>query len=181
MVAARTLLSAFTFLAAAVTSSSAQILGLDLDLGLLKNGALVTADVFADVLTQESCPNGNVGIVANVLNLVKVCGCVSLLNLGTGQSVCPEGPANSTPVCGRGVCAFECNSGFLADSTTGTCVDDTNCTDTGGSLVSNNDGSFFCQCPTGFVQNNSGGCSLAPSAAARRRRSFAFKGPTDQW
>ncbi|GAA5887088.1 hypothetical protein JCM16303_007130 [Sporobolomyces ruberrimus] len=182
MVSARIIVSAFTFLAAAATSS-AQILGLDLDLGLLQDGALVTADVFADVLTQESCPNGNIGIVANVLNLVRVCGCVSLLNLGPGQSICPECPTNAQAVCGRGNCACECVEGTVADSTTDSCVPDTNCENSGGQLTSNGDGSFVCTCPSPFVTSaTTGVCVLPASAAARsRRRSFAFKGPSEQW
>ncbi|GAA5835742.1 hypothetical protein JCM3766R1_005837 [Sporobolomyces carnicolor] len=181
MVAIRSLVSSLTVLGAFASSASAQILGLDLDLGLLQDGALVTADVFADVLTETSCPVGNVGIVANVLSLVRVCGCVSLLNLGPGQSVCPTCPENASPVCGRGRCACECDEGFVSDSTTGTCLPADACANSGGNLVSNNDGSFVCQClpPNLVLSTSSGVCTLPPSAAARaRRRSFVFNTPS---
>ncbi|GAA5952302.1 hypothetical protein JCM3765_001933 [Sporobolomyces pararoseus] len=180
MVATRTVLSAFTFLAAAVTSSSAQILDLNLDLGLLQDGALVTADLFLDALTDASCPDGNVGIIANVLNLVRVCGCVSLLNPGPGQSVCPECPANAEPLCGRGSCTCGCSSGFVSDTTTGSCIPDNACTNSGGLSVNNQDGTFTCNClgvPGTIVSSSTGVCVLAPSARARRRN-FVFNTPS---
>ncbi|GAA5901026.1 uncharacterized protein JCM6883_004726 [Sporobolomyces salmoneus] len=180
MVSTRTLFSALTLLGAALTSS-AQLLDLDLDLGLLQDGALVTADVFADALTETSCPDGNIGIVANVLDLVRVCGCVSLLNLAPGQSVCPECPTGSSAICGRGNCACACDEGAVADSTTGTCLPEDDCTNSGGSLQSNEDGTFVCVCaaPGLSLSTTTGACVLAPSAAARRnRRNFVFNTPS---
>lgn len=100
------------------TSSSAQLLnldlsgllGLNLDIGLLQNGALVNINAFADVLTSTSesslrpgwldgvselgadstlhlhvaCATGQtIGINANLLGILRVCACVSALNLVT--------------------------------------------------------------------------------------------------
>ncbi|GAA5938982.1 uncharacterized protein JCM15063_004384 [Sporobolomyces koalae] len=177
MVAIRSFLSAFSLIAAA-SISTAQLVDADLDLGLLQNGALVTADLFADALTQQSCPDGNIGVVVNLLNLVKVCGCVSLLNLGLGQSVCPTCPANSTPVCGRGNCACQCDEGFVSDTTTGSCVAADACSSSGGTLTFNGVGQYTCTCASPLVLGSSGVCVLAPSQGARaRRRNLVFNSP----
>lgn len=76
----------------------------------------MTADVFADVLTQETCPTATIGVTASVLNLIRVCACISVLELGDNQEVCECPLANSSPICARGRCACQCDEGFVSVS-----------------------------------------------------------------
>ncbi|GAA5836619.1 hypothetical protein JCM5353_000565 [Sporobolomyces roseus] len=181
MVATRTIFSALTALTLAASSSAQlleDILGINLDLGLLQPGALVTADVFADVLSAETCPVGVLGVTATILNIARVCACVNILDLGAGQEVCECSLPNSSPICARGQCACVCDDGFVSDSTTGTCVDENACGNSGGTLQSNGDGSFLCVCPAPLLLNGQGTCSLPASARARAaRRNLVLNGP----
>ncbi|GAA6026003.1 hypothetical protein JCM11491_001998 [Sporobolomyces phaffii] len=152
---------------------------LDLDVGLLKNGALVNIDAFANVLGSGDCPSANVGVQAAVLGLVKACVCVNLLHNGLlgSQKPCPACPAGATPICGGAKCSCACNPGSYADHATGTCIPTSNCIGTGGALLNYDDGTSSCQCTSPKVVTSTGSCALPPSARARRHRRNVASGP----
>ncbi|GAA5835746.1 hypothetical protein JCM3766R1_005838 [Sporobolomyces carnicolor] len=144
---------------------------LDLDVGLLKNGALVNIDAFANILGSGDCPSANVGVQAAVLGLVKACVCVNLLHNGLlgSQKPCPACPAGSTPICGGAKCACACSEGYYSDNASGTCLPLDGCIGSGGTLLNHSDGTTTCQCASPLVSTG-GGCALPPSARARHRR-----------
>ncbi|GAA5983767.1 hypothetical protein JCM5350_002388 [Sporobolomyces pararoseus] len=144
---------------------------LDLDVGLLKNGALVNIDAFGNILGSGDCPSANVGVQAAVLGLVKACVCVNLLHNGLlgSQKPCPACPPGATPICGGAKCACSCQAGYFADATTGTCLPISDCVSTGGTIFNDNSGTSTCVCKSPLVTTGNG-CALPPSARARHRR-----------
>ncbi|KAM0791463.1 hypothetical protein ACM66B_005916 [Microbotryomycetes sp. NB124-2] len=184
--------ASFALLPTLWSAASAQVnvdlgdlLGLDLDISLLTNGALINANVFADLLTQTTCQatGKTVGVQALLLPLVRVCACVDLLSLGgilTQDTPCPACPANASPVCGNaGTCACACNDGFFAGPD-GTCVPTDSCPPPNVlQPLPSDPRKAECVCAPGYVSNGAGGCVLIPSARARmhRKKSVVATGP----
>ncbi|GAA5901022.1 uncharacterized protein JCM6883_004725 [Sporobolomyces salmoneus] len=144
---------------------------LDLDVGLLQNGALVNIDAFANVLGSGDCPSANVGVQAAVLGLVKACVCVNLLHNGLlgSQKPCPACPAGASPICAGAKCACSCPPSTYSDHDTKTCLPLQDCIATGGKISNFQDGTSKCVCNSPMVTTGNG-CALPPSARARHRR-----------
>ncbi|GAA5887092.1 hypothetical protein JCM16303_007131 [Sporobolomyces ruberrimus] len=151
---------------------------LDLDVGLLQNGALVNIDAFGNILGSGDCPSANVGVQAAVLGLVKACVCVNLLHNGLlgSKKACPPCPAGAQPICGGGKCACACPSGAYSAQGSGTCLPTSNCISTGGALMNYDDGTSSCECKSPLVSTGNG-CALPPSARARRQRRNVASSP----
>ncbi|GAA6062727.1 hypothetical protein JCM10212_005930 [Sporobolomyces blumeae] len=171
----------------ALIPSATALLGLDLDLlgltdlnldvDLLKNGALVNVDAYGNILGSGSCPSANVGVRAAVLGLVKVCACLNVLHIGSRDSLCPACPANASPICGAGKCACACDAGYFSDHNTGSCIPTSPCIASGGALQNYDDGTSECVCRSPYIATGVGSCVLPPSARARRhRRSLGSSG-----
>ncbi|GJN90836.1 hypothetical protein Rhopal_003850-T1 [Rhodotorula paludigena] len=172
------------------SGAAAQLLDLPLlDLGLLRNGALLDLSLVGNLLGGGDCTDATVGVSVGLLGLIRICACVNILQPAAGQSACPPCPANASPVCGEGICACACNAGFYRSSV-GTCVPNSNCpppnvlTQSGEFSVCTcatgfiSDGAGGCVCPAGYVQSTTTGqCVLPPSgrARARHRRGLANK------
>ncbi|GAA5938980.1 uncharacterized protein JCM15063_004383 [Sporobolomyces koalae] len=176
----RSLLLSALPLASLIPSSSAllginlDLLGLthlDLDVGLLKNGALVNIDAFANVLGSGDCPSANVGVRAAALGLVKACVCVNLLHNGLlgSEKPCPPCPNGQVTICGGARCACSCDRYSYSDHASKTCLPIEPCVSTGGSLLNYDDGTSSCVCKSPLVSTGNG-CALPPSAGARRHR-----------
>ncbi|CEQ42470.1 SPOSA6832_04299 [Sporobolomyces salmonicolor] len=195
----RSAISSLSILSALITAATAQVeipvsLGLgslgnlDLDIGLLQDGALVNLNAFGNILADGSCPDANVGVEATVLGLVNVCACVNVLDAAAGA--CPD---NAQPICGgAGVCACACDSNYYAvrlpfcrharallipfslQTADGTCAAFADCVSPN---VYTSEGTYsVCTCAAGYRDNGAGGCALAPSARARSRRSVKLPG-----
>ncbi|KAK4056767.1 hypothetical protein OIO90_002319 [Microbotryomycetes sp. JL221] len=151
------------------------LLGLDLDISLLTDGALINANLFADLLTTTSCQGTGktVGIQALLFPLLKVCACVDLLAIGgiVPTTPCPACPTNSSPVCGgAGTCACQCDAGFYA-AADGSCKPNDTCPPPNVLVPLPSDPrKAECQCAPGYVTDGAGGCVLIPSARARMHR-----------
>ncbi|GAA5887770.1 hypothetical protein JCM6882_000747 [Rhodosporidiobolus microsporus] len=153
---------------ATVTSGAKDLLGVAVGSG---KSALLDLDVLGTILGPQQCTgNAVVGIQAEVSvgKLLHLCVCVEVLGLADSRkSACPACPANADPICGSGSCGCKCRDGYFAHPKHG-CLPIDTCTSSGGHIRRRNDGTSVCKCPSPFVPNNAGGCSLPPSARARR-------------
>ncbi|GAA5942048.1 hypothetical protein JCM10213_004373, partial [Rhodosporidiobolus nylandii] len=153
---------------ATVKSGSTDLANLNV---LSGKNALIDLDITGAVLGSTCTGNAVLGVQAEVslLNILHLCVCLDVISLGgpLGGTPCPKCPANSEPICGSGQCGCKCQAGFFADPVHG-CLPIRTCTSTGGFLQRNTDGTSSCECPSPYVASSSGGCSLPPSARARR-------------
>ncbi|GAA5931783.1 hypothetical protein JCM1841_006738 [Sporobolomyces salmonicolor] len=181
----RSAISSLPILSALITAATAQIdipvsLGLgslgnlNLDIGLLQDGALVNLNAFGNILADGSCPDANVGVEATLLGLVNICACVNVLDAAAGATACPSCPDNAQAICGgAGVCACACDSNYYATADGG-CAPFADCLSPN---VYTSEGTYsICTCAAGYRDNGNGGCGLAPSARARSRRSVKLPG-----
>ncbi|GAA6053188.1 hypothetical protein JCM3770_000016 [Rhodotorula araucariae] len=150
------------------SSVAAQLISIPgLDIGLLRNGALLDLNLVGNLLGGGSCPDATVGVRTSLLGLIRVCACVNVLRLGSTDTACPPCTANASPVCGgSGTCACSCNSGFFATQS-GACVPNTNCR--APNTLTQVDTYSVCTCAAGYVSDGAGGCVLTPSSRARTR------------
>ncbi|SCZ88662.1 BZ3500_MvSof-1268-A1-R1_Chr2-1g04556 [Microbotryum saponariae] len=136
--------SAHSLISLPIKINAGNLLGADLDLGLLQDGTLVNLDAFANVLSTTRCPSATIGItsVVNVLGitLARVCACVNALDLVNN-----------------------------IDSITGQCVKISDCPSP-NVITPTGSGNSFCKCVSPFVSNGGNGCVMPSTMSARSRR-----------